>query len=47
MSELQEKVIAALIKQVELLQESGISTGNRELSVRIITALSELLRVLS
>lgn len=47
MSELQEKVIAALIKQVELLQESGTSAGDRELSVRIITALSELLRVLS
>ena len=47
MSELQEKVIAALIKQVELLQESGTSTGDRELSVRIIAALSELLRVLA
>jgi len=47
MKELQEKTIAALEKQVELLSKDGVSLGAKEFATRAIFALTALLRELN
>lgn len=44
MNDLQEKTIAALEKQVELLSKDGVSQANQDSAIEAILALTGLLR---